>query len=499
MDHSDVDDDEREEQGGADGIERKKAAVEARSLRGQLDHLLERFRADAIVEEGAGASALAQEVRTAIEEEFVALVSHCDQSTLRRAVLMPFDDSRRLPVHLACDKNAPLAVLRALLDADAEKRSIVVPDKWGDLPLHTACSRHQTEVVELLVDADASKRSLFTKADNGSLPLHAAVRYCAPASVVMLLLETEESRRTLQEPDFYGQLPLHAACRNGAHPDVINLLLKYDEDKKTPLQEDKVGRLPVHLALLHTTERQLEVVKLLLTGMLCGLMERKGLDLWKMDMKSLLKSMESHERDFTTRDKLDMICEDIRAFMERVFVLELAVWRASCLKFDATYSTMDEVLDHESSVAEDAFDAHYYKVDRRIRSGVDVIVRDVIPFVEDEPVEGLLGYDFVPVLDGSVFEAEAVIIDIAEEHFFWHAHREDDASVSQILHGLSEDIAVPIDEYGLLRIWMPGFGHHSSEHRFWLLLNEIARYLEMPSADVELDGRRQRRHVEVLS
>ena len=215
-------------------------SAEARSLRIQLDHLLERFRGDTIIE-GAGAVALVQEVRLALVDEFVELLSNYSEEDLEHACLMTYDDSMRLPIHLACDKNAPLLILQRLLDADVEKVSPRKPDKWGDLPLHTACSRHQTEVVSLLVDSDASKQSLYTKADNGSLPLHAAVRYQAPASVVMLLLESEESHRTLLESDCFGQLPIHAACRNGAHPDVVDLLLRYDIEKKTVMQEDKVG------------------------------------------------------------------------------------------------------------------------------------------------------------------------------------------------------------------------------------------------------------------
>ena len=58
--------------------------------------------------------------------------------------------------------------------------------------------------------------------------------------------------------------------------------------------------------------------------------------------------MKTHERDFTTHDKLDMICETMREFMERVFTLELGVWRASCLQFDTRFCTMEEVLDNES-------------------------------------------------------------------------------------------------------------------------------------------------------
>ena len=221
--------------------------------------------------------------------------------------------------------------------------------------------------------------------------MQTAVRYAAPASVVMLLLENCEARSTLLETDMYGQTPLHASCRRGAVPDVINLLLKYDENKTTVRREDNVGRLPIHLALLHSTENQLEVVRLLLEGMLCNRMESKGLDLWKADMNNLLRSMQTHERDFTTRDKLDMICDTISEFKERVFALELAVWRASILQFNARFTSIQDVLDHESSITVGPdFDTDAYKVDRRIRSGADVIVRDVIPFLEHEPIDELI-------------------------------------------------------------------------------------------------------------
>jgi hypothetical protein len=118
-------------------------------------------------------------------------------------------------------------------------------------------------------------------------------------------------------------------------------------------------------------------------------MESKGLDLWKRDVEHLLRSMQTHERNFTTRDKLDMICETLRDFRERACVLELAVWRASCLRFDARFSCMREALDDAASGALSPFDARAYKVERRIRSGADIIVRGVISFLECEPVEAL--------------------------------------------------------------------------------------------------------------
>ena len=104
----------------------------------------------------------------------------------------------------------------------------------------------------------------------------------------------------------------------------------------------------------------------------------------------MLTSMETYERDFTTRDKLDIICDAMRNFKERVFTLELAVWRASCLQFDPRFRSMEDVFEHESSQVFGVFDAHAYKVDCRIKSGADIIVRDVISFVEKKYGNGKL-------------------------------------------------------------------------------------------------------------
>jgi hypothetical protein len=241
-------------------------------------------------------------------------------------------------------------------------------------------------VVKLLVESDASQETLHTKADNGSLPLHTAIRYKAPVNIIHLLIDKNES--TLLEPGPYNQLPLHLACRNTVTADVLKLLLSSDVTKSAVMTGDEVDRLPIHLAFLHNREKdlQLEMVAILFEAMICDRMELRGLDLWKSDLKTLLELMQTHERDFTTRDKLDIAMDVIRNFMERVHALELAVWRASCLQFNAEFSSMQQMIDHLPST----FDIHEYKNDRRIKSGADVIVRDVIPFLEYEAVEVLM-------------------------------------------------------------------------------------------------------------
>ena len=114
-------------------MKEKDITAKARSLRAQLDRLLERFRGDTIIE-GDGALALVEEVRIAITEEFFDVVSQYSEEVLQQAVLMTFDESKRLPIHLACDKNAPISILQRLLEADKDKTSIREADKWGDLP-----------------------------------------------------------------------------------------------------------------------------------------------------------------------------------------------------------------------------------------------------------------------------------------------------------------------------------------------------------------------------
>jgi ankyrin repeat protein len=107
------------------------------------------------------------------------LVSQYPDKALRLAVLMTneFDDSQRLPIHLACDTNAPIDIIQWLLQQDTQKTSILQRDKWGDLPIHTACSRKYTQLVQLLLEQDASKSSLLTKDKQGASPLHMACRY----------------------------------------------------------------------------------------------------------------------------------------------------------------------------------------------------------------------------------------------------------------------------------------------------------------------------------
>ena len=78
--------------------------------------------------------------------------------------------------------------------------------------------------------------------------------------------------------------------------------------------------------------------------------------------------MAAPKRDFAMRDMLDMLRETMREFAERVFALDLAVWRTSCAQVEEGLSSKRDALG----------------LNRRVRCGSDVIVRGVIPFLEND-------------------------------------------------------------------------------------------------------------------
>lgn len=364
-----------------------------RELRDELEFLFEQARASLFDWD---------EEEKSLEERFLLLVSRYPEEALRGAVVMTAQEtpdssfSGRLPIHLACDNNAPIGVIRWLLDSDIDKTSILKPDKWGDLPIHTACSRTDfLEVIKLLLTCDVEKRSIFVKDENGSLPIHMACRYNAGAEVIQLLLESDTQKQSLYAEGVYGQLPLHVACRGGASAEVIQALLDFDTRKISVLREDNVGRLPVHLYLLanRNRHRNMDIVRLLLEAMIHDRIERVGLELWKETMNQLLQSLtKSYERDFVTRERLDAICVEIKVLMHRSFLLELAVWKASCLRglenTGVHFHCLQDINNWEKTDMK--FDACEYRQEMLHLSGAEQIIPHVLPFVEDEAIAKLM-------------------------------------------------------------------------------------------------------------
>ena len=67
--------------------------------------------------------------------------------------------------------------------------------------------------------------------------------------------------------------------------------------------------------------------------------------------------------------------------LEKTSLLELAVWKASCLWFDDSmhFYTMQDILDRWAMY--ESFDPVAYKADRRFTISIAVIVKGVIQFL----------------------------------------------------------------------------------------------------------------------
>lgn len=223
------------------------------------------------------------------------------------------------------------------------------------------------------------------------------------------------SPSTLFCQNMYGQLPLHVACRCNLGPESMQLLLEYDVDKETVLLPEhhsadvtnatnSGGRLAIHVAYLH--KACTHSLQLLLEGMLHGRMERVGLENWKhqvhVDFVGRMNSV--YERDFATRDKLDMTCKAFHLLWERTILLELAIWKASCCRYlreqqqqqhgeqriEINDDTCRSSLYSMHSSLNDMHLSDAIKHECHVKSGAEMIIPGVLGFLEDEPIATLL-------------------------------------------------------------------------------------------------------------
>lgn len=101
---------------------------------------------------------------------------------------------------------------------------------------------------------------------------------------------------------------------------------------------------------------------------------------WKRHVKSELL-------DYVLQNKPDGFIATVKAQveeyarLEKTSLLELAIWRASCLHFDGSrnFHTMQDILDQWA--LNESFDPTEYKFERRFTGCVAVIMRSVISFL----------------------------------------------------------------------------------------------------------------------
>lgn len=167
-----------------------------------------------------------------------------------KAVTMK-DHFDRMALHIACDAGVSHTVIKALIDADVQKKSIRKATKlFGRLPIHIACFNKEIEMesIKLLCDADPSNDSLLTPSRDGRLPLHCALSQKLDVGIIKLLLGLNEVRddathsnesieavtasahraRNALYERYEGMLPLHLAAWKNCTVETIEALLEAD-------------------------------------------------------------------------------------------------------------------------------------------------------------------------------------------------------------------------------------------------------------------------------
>ena len=148
---------------------------------------------------------------------------------------------RLLPLHLACELNAPFELIATLLDVYPEA-ALMREYGQGSTPLHLACTSPVLEARDVLEIENRSKLKAQTR-------------------TLQLLLSYYP--KSIEVVNNLGQLPIHLACAGNLDQEVINVLLDaWRQKSKSDLcvdnscdktssscleQKDKQGNIPLHL------------------------------------------------------------------------------------------------------------------------------------------------------------------------------------------------------------------------------------------------------------
>jgi len=140
------------------------------------------------------------------------------------------DESRRLPLHCACDYDTNISDISSIqVLYDAYPEAIFASDADGDTPLDNAQRNGNQPAIDFLqtqleyASQAQDEAAMTTSDDDGWLPLHHALKDNVPLGSIKLL--TRANPAAVQVADQNGAYPLHIACEFGSVK-VVQLLVE---------------------------------------------------------------------------------------------------------------------------------------------------------------------------------------------------------------------------------------------------------------------------------
>jgi ankyrin repeat protein len=113
----------------------------------------------------------------------------------------------RTPLHIACDLDAPLAVIQALIRAYPAAATMIGTSSMNPMHITVSCQHASVEVVRTILDESQNPKLVTSMKDlDGDTPLHAACRCGAPMDVLEVLLRSNPA--VVHDRDFEGLTPL---------------------------------------------------------------------------------------------------------------------------------------------------------------------------------------------------------------------------------------------------------------------------------------------------
>jgi len=154
------------------------------------------------------------------------------------------DEECRVPLSIACDRNAPEEIIRKLVMASPQ--SVGSPDKNGSFPIHFYCGSGATSYDGMKALIDFHSVALLTPNSMGNTPLQIAIERCAPNRILRLLIERCPDAAAI--PNKLGSLPLHFCGKDQyLEGGVLKLLIKsYPEAVG---KQNQYGATPLFLAI----------------------------------------------------------------------------------------------------------------------------------------------------------------------------------------------------------------------------------------------------------
>lgn len=324
--------------------------------------------------------------KSQVAERFHWLLLEYSQDDFQQAVLLKtLNNTHQTLLHLACH-NGDAFIVERLLDCDPTNFQLWERNRWRRLPIHEVCCNtcpHPAPPKLLKRMIERQPKIIYEKGTFGRLPLHFACSSVASKELVPLLLESDPT--TVWAKDQHGNLPLHVACMAEAPFLVIQMLLEKDfPDYKSLRIPNNHGLLPLDLACRARSNSE-TIHYLLLCSLQQRIEQRLGLEIWKQDVNdcidSLLRPLLSDTSPKFNQKRILKVYQKLLQYeqKERGSLLELAIWKNSCLYWDDRYQfrSMQEIENKNNN----NLDPVEYKKRHHTLGGIDVIVQQVLGFL----------------------------------------------------------------------------------------------------------------------